>query len=48
MIGSLGVGVEEAAVARYAISRLEEDLGRQATLHEIAIAIGATNATGDI
>lgn len=48
LIGSLGGGIEEAAVARYAISRLEEDLGRQATLQEITIAIGATYATGDL
>ena len=44
MIGALGGGVEEAAIARYAISRLEEDLGRKATLHEIAIAIGASTS----
>lgn len=44
MIGALGGGVEEAAIARYAISRLEEDLGRKATLHEIGIAIGAATS----
>ena len=43
MIGSLGGGIEEAVQARYAISRLKEQLGRKATLHEIAVAIGATN-----
>jgi hypothetical protein len=41
MIGTLGGGIEQAAQARYAISRLEEQLGRKATLHEIGIAIGA-------
>ena len=41
MIGALGGGIEEAAHARYAIGRLEEQLGRKATLHEIGIAIGA-------
>ena len=41
MIGALGGGIEQAAQARYAISRLEEQLGRKATLHEIGIAIGA-------
>ncbi len=42
MIGSLGGSIEQAAQARYAISRLEENLGRRATLHEIATAIGVT------
>lgn len=42
LIGMLGGGIEEAAQARYAISRLEEDLGRRATLHEMATAIGVT------
>jgi hypothetical protein len=42
IIGMLGGSIEEAAQARYTISRLEEDLGRRATRHEMAIAVGVT------
>jgi hypothetical protein len=42
IVGLLGGTIETAAHARYAISRLEEDLGRKATLHEIATAMGVT------
>jgi hypothetical protein len=45
MIGSLGGDIESAVIARYTISRLEESLGRKATLHEIAVAIGASIAS---
>ncbi len=44
LIGSLGGDLQDAVHARYAISRLEESLGRKATLHEIAVAIGASVA----
>ena len=40
--GALGGDVTAAATVRYAISRLEEDLGRQATAREIATAVGVT------
>lgn len=40
IIGMMGGTVEAAAQVRYAISRLEEQLGRKATLREIATAVG--------
>lgn len=46
IIGALGGTVEAAAEVRYAISRLEEDLGRPATAHEIATAVGVTLGSG--
>jgi hypothetical protein len=42
VVGLLGGSIEDAAVARYAIQRLEEQLGRRATLHEMGVAIGVS------
>ena len=47
IIGMLGGTVEAAAQVRYAISRLEEDLGRKVTLQEIAVATGVKLGLGD-
>ncbi|MBK8094339.1 MAG: hypothetical protein IPK32_20850 [Verrucomicrobiaceae bacterium] len=46
LVGLLGGSIETAAHVRYAISRLEEDLGRKATLHEKATAVGVTLGSG--
>lgn len=45
IIGMMGGTVEAAAQVRYAISRLEEQLGRKATVREIATAVGVKLGT---
>jgi hypothetical protein len=42
VVGLLGGSIEDAAEARYAIQRLEEQLGRRASLHEMGVAIGVS------
>lgn len=46
MVGMLGGSIEAAAQVRYTISRLEEELGRKATIHEIATAVGVKLGSG--
>jgi hypothetical protein len=42
VVGLLGGSIEDAVTARYAIQRLEEDLGRRATMQEMGVAIGVS------
>jgi hypothetical protein len=46
LVGMMGGDVQAAAQVRYAISRLEEELGRPPTLHEVAVAVGITLGPG--
>jgi hypothetical protein len=40
VVGMMGGGIEDAAHVRYALSRLQEQLGRRPTRQELMIAVG--------